>query len=167
MGNAEAMPTMTDSEVERIVRFPKRIGEQLRWIKRKDDRPEGRELRARVVPFEDLDYEREITFVAENYRSRTGSYVWSVGLRVSGLKRPLIRIDTHVNPHRNPDNAIVTGCMMHRWCEAYADRFALPAKDIVDCSNVDAALVGFLLYCHIELTEPYKAHLFGESYGGV
>lgn len=161
------MADLTDREAEYLLAIPKRIGERLRWQRRGDARPEGRELRATIIAPEDPDLDRSIRLVAECFRSRTGALVWSVAIVVSGLKPPLIRVDTHNKPHRNRDGSLIRGCMMHTWTEAEKDGLAVPAGGIIDCSGVDAALMSFLKHCNISLAEPYQIRWDGGDYGQV
>lgn len=159
--------SMTDDEVERILTMPKRIGEQLRWRARKDDRPYAKELRAGIVPYEHADFDRELILFGEYFQSRRGTISWSVGMQVSGMKQPLVRIDNHANPHHNSDGTKITGCMMHRWSVANKDRNAVPASDFIDCSHVHAALMSFLIFANIELLGTYDLKWEFDAYGRV
>lgn len=161
------MTEITDKEVADLLAMPKRVGERLRWQRRGDDRPEGRELRATIIAHDNPDIDRSLKLAAHCFRSRGGYIVWTVAIIVSGLKPPLIRIDTHDKPHKNRDGSLVRGCMMHTWTEAEKDGLAISAGDIIDCTSVDTALMGFLDYCNITLTEPYQMRFDGGDYGTV
>lgn len=155
---------MTDEEVAFIMETPKRIGERLRWRASKDDRPGRRELLASVFPMHQEDFDRELYLFGDCYRSRSGVFNWAVGLRANGMRKPLVRIDRHANPHRNPDGTLITGCMMHLWSEATRDRVAVAAHELIDCSHVQAALITFMEYAKIELLGTYEMTM-GFDYG--
>lgn len=153
---------MTDAEASHLLSVPKRIGETLRWHDRRDDRPGGRELRATIIADVDHDLDRELTLIGESYQSRSGFIAWSLVIRVSNLRELLIRIDRHAKAHVNSDLTRVEGCMMHLWSEAHRDGYAVAADHLIDCTNVDAALLGFLRYCNIDLLSPYQLRWQGE-----
>ncbi len=164
---ATQLPKFTDRECQEILTMPKEIGEVLEWTKVQDKRPFEQFLRATIVPKNRPAYSRDLTFYGERYKSKsTGNFIWSLGIVVSGLKPNLIRFDNHDNPHENKtDGTVIEGCMMHVWTEATSDRYAVSAKDLIDCSSVEDALIGVLKYCNISTIHPLQTRWKGESHG--
>lgn len=158
---------LTDAECRDILAMPKAIGEVIEWTKVKDRRPFEQFLRATIVPVDRPGFERDLVFFGERYKSRvTQRFVWSLGIVVSGIRPNLIRFDNHDNPHLNrADGTVVEGCMMHVWSEAHADRYAVPAGDIVDCTSVESALKDVLQHCNINTIHPLQTRLEGMSNG--
>lgn len=161
------MSDMTNEEVDHLLLIPKRIGERLRWERRHDGRPNARALSATIIAPEFPDLERNLKLYAQKFQARSGRESWTVAIQTSGIKQPLFRIDKHDSPHSNSDGSIIRGWMMHKWTVETKDRIGESAEQIVDCSHVDAALMGFLNYCNITLNEDYQMRWDGDNYGRV
>lgn len=159
------LPEFTDADASEILSMPKIIGERLKWRRSRDGRQFRRSARLTVLPDNRPSFDRDMFLYIDSYQSRTGQQCWGIGLQVTGLQPTLVRFDNHDKPHINQDGTVVSGCMIHLWSEEFGLKVASSAREIVDCTSVDYAMVGALQFCNIRMLEDYQMQWDGSSHG--
>lgn len=66
----------------------------------------------------------------------------------------LVRLDLAGGPHRNPDGEEIPCPHLHRYCEGYGDKWAVPVptQRFSNLADVRVTLTDFMAYCSI--TQP-------------
>lgn len=144
---------LTDMDVSEIISARKAIGEKVRWHPISNKRPSSYGSNARIIC---PGIHHDLSLHGEYFINRRNQEVWSWSILCSGVREAMLRIDKHPN-HKNPNKVIISGCMIHIWCEAHRDRQVIAAPSEIDCVDHNTSLLGFLAFANIELLIPYQA----------